>query len=445
MPSCTTSRLPRYEYNLDTLFRRTRTSGPAAARHCLNTAGLQPAYVEVGESHERKHPDLAKVKKSVALSGTPAATPRCARSNAAARLPTVATTPRLTTKSTFAKSRTCLCMVRCLPCRSQGLQDQAQAPARVRHRPRRTRAGARMHTDGLAAPVCSCWVRCLPSARPMRHPRPEHRRRLMASFGSMLLYWWHFTRNGRASTAGPTRLDRRAFLHLFTVMFERAAADALDKSWCCPRARLTRSPSPQRVSPAPSRTFIHASPARSSRSRPKAGGAMKCEDHHPLRYRRLGRADIRARMGAGIVIGFGIRSTRRRSGNDHQELSRKLCKTAVTRCCSTCPSGIENLMIVPRRCSRTGWYSQRVPLMGSRPMFTPLFGISRSSGGAPRDRAARGRQYHPPERELLGRKSRVLAIRSADASSSPAQGDASNLRGLSFCPAGRYGAVVAPW
>src|SRR3546814_12443566 len=50
------------------------------------------------------------------------------------------------------------------------------------------------------------------------HPASEARDiadQLMASFGSMLLYWWHFTRNGRRIDVEPDDESIAAhFLHL---------------------------------------------------------------------------------------------------------------------------------------------------------------------------------------------------------------------------------------
>jgi 2-methylcitrate synthase len=40
--------------------------------------------------------------------------------------------------------------------------------------------------------------------RPQPPGRARHRRPLMACLGSMLLYWYHFSHNGRASTWKPT-------------------------------------------------------------------------------------------------------------------------------------------------------------------------------------------------------------------------------------------------
>src|SRR3546814_5344255 len=67
------------------------------------------------------------------------------------------------------------------------------------------------------------------------HPAAEARDiadRLMASFGSMLLYWWHFTRNGRRIDC-ETDDDSIAahFLHLLHGEPPSALhADSLDKS-----------------------------------------------------------------------------------------------------------------------------------------------------------------------------------------------------------------------
>ena len=92
---------------------------------------------------------------------------------------------------------------------------------------------ANAHPMDVLRTGCSVLGTVLPERE--GHPAAEARDiadRLMASFGSMLLYWWHFTRNSRridVETDDETIAGH--FLHLLHGQAPTALeADALDKS-----------------------------------------------------------------------------------------------------------------------------------------------------------------------------------------------------------------------
>ena len=179
-----------------------------------------------------------KAKKSVALSGTPAGnTALCTVGRSGNDLHYRGYDIKdLATQSTFEEVAYLL-VHGALPTTSQlgaykaKLKRLRGLPAIVSEALELVPANA--HPMDVLRTGCSVLGTVLPERE--GHPASEARDiadRLMASFGSMLLYWWHFTRNGRRIDC-ETDDDSIAahFLHLLHGEPPSALhADALDKS-----------------------------------------------------------------------------------------------------------------------------------------------------------------------------------------------------------------------
>ena len=179
-----------------------------------------------------------KVKKSVALSGTAAGnTALCTVGRSGNDLHYRGYDIHdLATKSTFEEVAHLL-VHGALPTASQ-LKAYKAKLKRLRGLPAIVQEAlelvpANAHPMDVMRTGCSMLGTVLPERE--AHPANEARDiadRLIASFGSMLLYWWHFTRNGRRIEC-ETDDDSVAahFLHLLHGEPPSALhADALDKS-----------------------------------------------------------------------------------------------------------------------------------------------------------------------------------------------------------------------
>ena len=307
-----------------------------------------------GMTMSETHQAAPKAKKSVALSGTPA-------------------------------GNTALCTVgrsgNDLHYRGYDIQDLAtkslvrgsRAPAGARHAADRVAAAAYKtklkRLRGLPAIVAEALELVPANAHPMdvlrtgcsvlgtvlperdTHPASEARDiadRLMASFGSMLLYWWHFTRNGDASTARPTTTrsprtsctcctaSRRATLHARRAgqvagAVRRARVQRLDLH----RARHRRHR--QR------HAFVHHRRDRRA-ARPQARRRQRSGDgdHLPLRDAGRGRGRHPRAHGAqgdrDRLRPPGLHH-RRPAQPDHQgDLAQAVRRRRQPGSCSTCPS-----------------------------------------------------------------------------------------------------------